>query len=302
MLLETECTTPRTGFVEAADAPGVHVRAKVNCVLNRVILSVTRGKRSGMDLSSDTINSVRISGPEGIRRAAEALHALALEIGLRVAPAHNIADKCTPVDDEDNILARDVFGWQEGKVWWRNSRIALDSPITSACRFESEPFWVNAEGFRTRQPNHYLTDIDLTHFEQRAMTRAAVVVPVHLPFGQIGAVSFNPIDQNLTDLTLLFHDHSDALGVYGRTFIASYVHAMGSVQALPPGTRLSKREVECLRWAAVGKTDLEISMIMARSRATVRFHIHNASIKLNSVTRSQTVFKAAQLGYISLNH
>ena len=75
---------------------------------------------------------------------------------------------------------------------------------------------------------------------------------------------------------------------------------MGSIQRLPPGSRLSKREVECLRWAAIGKTDLEISMIMSRSRATVRFHIHNASTKLDAVNRSQTVFKAAQLGYISL--
>ena len=50
----------------------------------------------------------------------------------------------------------------------------------------------------------------------------------------------------------------------------------------------------------IGKTDLEISMIMSRSRATVRFHIHNAATKLNAVNRSQTVFKAAQLGYISL--
>ena len=59
--------------------------------------------------------------------------------------------------------------------------------------------------------------------------------------------------------------------------------------------------MECLRWAAIGKTDLEISMIMSRSRATVRFHIHNAATKLNAVNRSQTVFKASQLGYISLN-
>jgi len=41
-------------------------------------------------------------------------------------------------------------------------------------------------------------------------------------------------------------------------------------------------------------------MIMSRSRATVRFHIHNASVKLDAVNRSQTVFKAAHLGYISL--
>jgi DNA-binding CsgD family transcriptional regulator len=62
--------------------------------------------------------------------------------------------------------------------------------------------------------------------------------------------------------------------------------------------RLSKREVECLRWAALGKTDQEIAMIMSRSCATVRFHIHNAAIKLDAVNRSQTVFKASQLGYL----
>jgi DNA-binding CsgD family transcriptional regulator len=201
------------------------------------------------------------------------------------------------------VLARDVFGWAgEDKVWWRNSRIALDSPLTTACRFESQPFWVNAGGFHLRQPNTYLSSIDLANFENRAMTKAAIVVPVHLPFGQIGAVSFNPLDPENTNLEREFLEWGDALGLYARTFISTYVHAMGSMQALPPESRLSKREVECLRWAAIGKTDLEISMIMSRSRATVRFHIHNASIKLNAVNRSQTVFKAAQLGYISLGN
>jgi LuxR family transcriptional regulator, quorum-sensing system regulator CciR len=252
-------------------------------------------------LSQDKIDAVRISAPQDIRRAAEALHEIATSCGMRVAPAHDIADKSTPVDIEGNLLARDVFGWsEEERVWWRNSRIALDSPLTTACRFESEPFWVTAEGFRTRQPNAYLSSIDLTNFDQRAMTRAAIVVPVHLPFGQIGAVSFNPSDRNKLDLSKEFAEFGDSFGVYARTFIATYVHVMGHAQALPSGSRLSKREVECLRWAAIGKTDLEISMIMSRSRATVRFHIHNAAIKLNAVNRSQTVFKAAQLGYISL--
>jgi len=208
-------------------------------------------------LSVESIDSVRISGPQDVRRAAEAFHKFATEAGMRAAPAHDIADKRTPVDADGNILALDVFGWSDEKVWWRNSRIALDSPITSACRFESEPFWVNAAGFHTRQPNHYLQAIDLTNFENRAMTRVAIVVPVHLPFGQIGAVSFNPLDPTVTDLDTTFLTQGDAFGVHSRTFIASYVHAMGSVQALPPGSRLSKREVECLRWAAIGKTDLE---------------------------------------------
>ncbi|MFC0204349.1 helix-turn-helix transcriptional regulator [Novosphingobium soli] len=254
-------------------------------------------------LSQENIDAVRVKSPEGIRAAAEALHRIAMDCGMRVAPAHDIADKRTPVDAEGKMLATEVFGWgDDDRVWWRNSRIALDSPLTTACRFESQPFWANAQGFRTREPNAYLASIDITNFEQRAMTRGAIGVPVHLPFGQIGAVSFNPLDREKTDLSEEFDRYSDAFGLYARTFIATYVQVMGSTQALPPESRLSKREVECLRWAAIGKTDLEISMIMSRSRATVRFHIHNAATKLNAVNRSQTVFKAAQLGYISLQN
>jgi LuxR family quorum-sensing system transcriptional regulator CciR len=261
------------------------------------------GARRGKLISQDRIDSVRITSPSDVRRAAEAFHVISMECGMRAAPAQDIADKRTPVDGEGNLLAREVFGWSDDdRVWWRNSRIALDSPLTSACRFESEPFWANAGGFNTRQPNPYLQSIDLTNFESRAMTRAAIAVPVHLPFGQIGAVSFNPLDREKTDLSEDFLKYSDAFAVYSRVFIATYVKAMGSAQALPPESRLSKREVECLRWAAIGKTDLEISMIMSRSRATVRFHIHNAATKLNAVNRSQTVFKASQLGYISLNN
>lgn len=250
----------------------------------------------------EDIEAVRISGPQDIRRAAEALHQLSLAAAnMRAAPSHNIADKRTPVDMAGSVLARDVFGWEDqGPVWWKNTRIALESPITAACRYESDPFWVNAEGFRTRQHNGYLTAIDLTNFDHRAMTRAAIVVPIHLPFGQIGAVSFNPLDGEKTDLSAEFDLYGDYFGVLARTFIGSYVHTMGKIHQLPSKSRLSKREVECLSWAAIGKTDLEISMIMARSRATVRFHIHNASIKLDAVNRSQTVYKAAQLGYISL--
>jgi len=252
-------------------------------------------------LTQQRIDAVRITRPQEIRQAAQALHEIAIECGMRAAPQHDIAGKRTPVDPDGSILARDVFGWNDSdKVWWRNARIALDSPITTACRFESQPFWVSGEGFQCRTPNPYRDAIDLTDFDNRAMTNAAIVVPVHLPFGQIGAVSFNPLDRTQIDLTDAYLEYGDAFGVYAHTFISTYVHVTGTSQGLPAASRLSKREVECLRWAAVGKTDLEISMIMSRSRATVRFHLHNASMKLNAVNRSQTLFKAAQLGYISI--
>ncbi len=251
----------------------------------------------------ELLQRLLISSVEGIQDAAIALReAGELNGGFRVAPSHDIADKRTPVNASGEILAHKVFGWSEDEgAWWRDKNIALNSPITLACRFESEPFWINRDGIHTRLPNSYLDEIDLSTFEHRARTHAAIVVPVHLPFGQIGAVSFNPKRTNgRRELSKEFEEFGFVLGIYARVFISSYAHVMGASQRLPAGSRLSKREVECLRWAAIGKTDIEISMIIARSRATVRFHLHNAAVKLDAVNRSQTLFKAAQLGYISL--
>lgn len=247
--------------------------------------------------------AVRIADAADVTRAARALAQVAHDVGeFRVAACHNIAVKDPMVTATGELLATHVFGWDAaGKGWWTSPRLALDSPIPAACRYEAEPFWANKEGIRTRQSNAFIPAIDMGKFEERAMTRAAIVVPVHLPFGHIGAVSFNPVDDR-TDLATEYEALADTLGLYARTFIGSYVRAMCRAQRLPAGSRLSKREVECLRWAAIGKTDFEISMIMERSRATVRFHIHNASMKLDAVNRSQTVFKAAQLGYIGLTH
>jgi len=255
-------------------------------------------------LKVENIKACRILSAEDVRPVAETFKRIVENLGdFRIAACHNIAMKEPMVDDQGGILATEVFGWttQEGDRWWQSPRIALDSPLPTACRYTSDPFWCNANGMHAHQSHPFLQSIDLNNFEARAITRAAIVAPVHLPFGQVGAVSFTLRDQSRDDLSQEFAQFSDELGIYARTFISSYVPVMCRMQRLPASSRLSKREVECLRWAAIGKTDHEISMIIHRSRATVRFHIHNASTKLDAVNRSQTVFKAAQLGYIGLN-
>ena len=246
------------------------------------------------------VEAVRIGTPEDIRGAAERFRDIVAEIcGLKVAAHHNIADKHPMLDADGNVLASEVFGWS-GQIgcWWRVPRLALESPLTTACRFESEPFWANAHGFHTTGASPFLAAMDLSNFEQQAKTPAAIVAPVHLPFGQIGAVSFNHPDSTQHDLSEPYSAHNVILGMLARTFVSTYVRATPRSQRLSATSRLSKREVECLRWASIGKTDHEIGMIMSRSRATIRFHIHNASVKLDAVNRSQTLFKAAQLGYI----
>ena len=246
---------------------------------------------------------VTIRSLDQIRPAAEALHELVMSLAqLRTAPCANIASKEPMVDASGAVLALEVFGWTgPGARWWENSRLALTSPLTIACRYESEPFWCNEHGIHLRQPNAHIAALDLADFCKRAMTEAAIVVPIHLPFGEIAAVSFNPIEPERNDLSAEFRQHADALEHLSRRFICSYVKVRAKHRWIESDVRLSKREVQCLRWAALGKTDEEIATILGRSCATIRFHIHNAAIKLNAVNRSQTVFKASQLGYLGLD-
>jgi DNA-binding NarL/FixJ family response regulator len=56
---------------------------------------------------------------------------------------------------------------------------------------------------------------------------------------------------------------------------------------------LGDREIECLTWAARGKTSAEIAQIVGTSRRNVDFHIETACRKLDVATRVQAAVKAA---------
>jgi LuxR family transcriptional regulator, quorum-sensing system regulator BjaR1 len=61
---------------------------------------------------------------------------------------------------------------------------------------------------------------------------------------------------------------------------------------------LTPRERECLRWAAAGKTDWEISEILSISEKTANAHIEHAKGKFDVATRVQAVVHAIRLGII----
>lgn len=250
-------------------------------------------------LDEETLESVTIRSVEDIRGAAMALNNAAHECGFRIAVAADIASKEPMVDAEGGILNAEIFGWvADGERWWEDNRLALKSFLPRACRYESEPFWYNADGFKTLWRNKYLEGIAIKDFKIQLTTSSAILIPVHLSFGQIGAVSLIPLDKDQTDLSEPFQLYADSMGLLVRRFVASYVAAVRTQQWIPSNCSLSKREVECLRWAAIGKTDNDISAILSLSHATVRYHVQRAGEKLNAVNRSQAVFKAGQLGFL----
>lgn len=59
------------------------------------------------------------------------------------------------------------------------------------------------------------------------------------------------------------------------------------------GVHLTPRELNCLRWAARGKSASDIGCILGITRRTVSFHIENAKAKLGVRTTCQAVAKLA---------
>lgn len=64
---------------------------------------------------------------------------------------------------------------------------------------------------------------------------------------------------------------------------------------------LTKREVECLSWAAEGKGGWEISRILGISEVTVAFHLKNAANKLKANNKYHAITKAILSGAIFPN-
>lgn len=69
-------------------------------------------------------------------------------------------------------------------------------------------------------------------------------------------------------------------------------------EQLRHGPPISRRELECLSWVALGKTTWEISRVMEISEHTVVYHLRNAGTKLGAVNRQQAVARSIQLGML----
>jgi LuxR family quorum sensing-dependent transcriptional regulator len=82
------------------------------------------------------------------------------------------------------------------------------------------------------------------------------------------------------------------------------VYAEGRARALlggkepPAASVLSRRELECLKWAAEGLTAWEISVILSLSRRTVEQYLASATQALGAVNRVQAVAEAMRRGIL----
>jgi len=127
--------------------------------------------------------------------------------------------------------------------------------------------------------------------------RTGFTIPFHQNDRPTGALSIAS-ELEESELNKLICNHSSTLNLLGVYF---YLHAdrlLGSDRE--DFFHLTPREVECLRWQALGETMWEISKILSISERTVQFHMDNAKTKLGANTVPHAVAIAVKSKAITL--
>ncbi len=168
----------------------------------------------------------------------------------------------------------------------------IDPVVRRAPRFSGPFLWDHLA-----QCCHLQSGEQLVLAEGReAGLKHGISVPLFGPLGRVSVISFAS-----------GFDDVDPLHRMGRlNALAWQFHIAFAEISQPPEQsttkiELSKRERECLRWIAEGKSSWDIGMILKISENTVNFHIKNAMRKLGTTSRTVAVVKAIRLNFIELS-
>lgn len=123
--------------------------------------------------------------------------------------------------------------------------------------------------------------------------REVIGIPIHGPAGYQGFVSLASMD----DVTLSPVDRA-CLDMTSRVIHERCRKEIGFGLSPEDTPKLTARELECMQWVAVGKTDSEIAQILGISSSTTHFHVESAKKKLGLSSRTEAVARLTLYGLI----
>ncbi|WP_313231498.1 helix-turn-helix transcriptional regulator [Sphingobium yanoikuyae] len=188
---------------------------------------------------------------------------------------------------------------QDAGAYWRQGDLALHNAIVTVARGLAEPFYFDRGKICSWRPLRVDPEIEREAQRRSYAVESAIVAPVHLPAGVIGAVVWATSAPGV-DVAAIFDREAAVLHPLALRFIAACNAGESQVTQIVQH-RLTRREVQCLKLAAAGKTDAEIGIILGLSVPTIRFHMRQASGRLGEIGRLRTVQRAVALGYARPN-
>lgn len=239
-----------------------------------------------------------------IHAAMELLHHTAFRLGFDVLGVVPRIDALGQPVNPDSLEDAFVQSWvaHDGGL----QSIVIDDmrahcPVTNLARREHRPFCWRTRDQRmfARRGPLVTRQAAILRFLRRFRVAGGVTTPVHRPFGDAGLISWMTTDPDL-DLDLCLAEKGKELFLISHHFLAELAARQTTATAMrhADSATLSDREIECLRWAALGKTEREIGDIIARSESTARFHLKNAMRKLHANNRTHAVAKACHYGLL----
>ncbi len=129
--------------------------------------------------------------------------------------------------------------------------------------------------------------------------RSGVAFPIHGARGELGIMCLVSKEKPSRSLQLEAMQCIPELScLRDYVFESSLQFIMHSARAREH-IRITSRELECLKWSAVGKSSWEIGYLLNCTEATVNFHFSNIRRKFNTHSRQQAVVRAINLGLIN---
>ena len=214
-----------------------------------------------------------------------------------IAATADISSPVPMLGCDGRPYAETIFPWLDPELtYWKDPAFALRSGYILAVRHCAEPFYSKEERLDSWRSIAALETINESLDYDQFGIAGALVCPCHAANGVIGAIVWATDDETI-DMTAVFDEWAESAHILTLKFLSSYreLHASHMTTNI---VELTRREIHCLNWAAAGKTDSEIAIILDVSRPTIRFHLSNVYCKLGASGRAQAVRLATNLGYV----
>ncbi|CDX12646.1 Autoinducer-binding domain-containing protein [Mesorhizobium plurifarium] len=169
-----------------------------------------------------------------------------------------------------------------------HSRYEELDPVVHQARLRHEPFrW----GAGVGDLNLAASQRDLMNEAAQFGIRSGFTIPIHDRRGLFAALTFAS-DERQPLFFRVIERYERALQLIAIFF---HIHARRRMtsERMVDGVALSNREIQCLEWAARGKSDWEIGRILGISQRTAAFHLDNAKKKLGVRTKIQAAIRFA---------
>jgi DNA-binding CsgD family transcriptional regulator len=210
-------------------------------------------------------------------------------VGVKGDVAREPAAKRSP---EDAIFLTNVpTAWTDHYL---ENSFQDDDPIIKQCMSGRLPFsWSE----HTQPPNWGGREKAVIEDGMEFGIRRGFTVPIHGPGGEMGVMS---LYSDLTDREFmkLAHAAQYELHLLSMHFHDAVQKNLAYGEAIPKPIPLTDREMEILKWTAIGKTAWEIGAILKISERTVNFHLQNLMGKLGVHNKTHAAAKAMTFGLI----